>query len=89
MTVDVDMFRSLEDRLNQKFTTFIEHKFHMIDEMIGDRLISFLSAPFQVPNPAPQGVLGGSSIARGSIEPQIVKTSGVVPGSIFPPSPLY
>ena len=89
VTVDIDMIKSLEDRLNKKFATFFEHKLDMIDEMIGGRLTNLLSAPSQVPNPAPQGVPGGSSIARGSIEPQVDKTPGMVPVSSFCPPPHY
>ena len=57
--VSTDMLRSLEDRLNQKFSKFFEHKLDLIDEAIGNKLTSFFSAPSKVPEPAPLGVLGG------------------------------
>ena len=81
------MLRSLEDRLNKKFSQFFEHKLDMLDEAIGNKLTSFFSAPSKVPEPAPLGVLGGESTDSLSREQQVDRTPGVVPQSNQDPPP--
>ena len=73
--------------MNKKFSQFFEHKLDMLDEVIGNKLTSFLSAPSKVPEPAPPGVLGAESIDSVSIEHQIDRPPGVVPRSTQDPPP--
>ena len=73
--------------MNKKFSQFFEHKLDMLDEVIGNKLPSFLSAPSKVPEPAPLGVPGAESGDGLSIEQQIDRPPGVVPRSTQDPPP--
>ena len=88
-SLDTDIVRSIESKLSRKMSNLFETLFDNLDSLVDKKINASLSAPSRVPEPAPCGVLGGTSSDSGSRAPQVDRSPGVVPLSNQDPSPTH
>ena len=88
--LDTESTKFIESKISESMKSLFGSLVEKLDDIITDKVNRSISAPLVVPEPAPEGGAGGDVHRQRVKEPQMIRTSGVVPlSSMDPPHSQY